>query len=490
MMSFLPAQRCQRKPQRRKDATVPGVSLRLCIFAVQILSAAALATLVAQIPSAQADSDLDQIPLTATPPATNAPPSNLNVYLQSDLALTALRNNLAVPLPPPVPPQWEARMFLDARWSWQIGDDVDFVYSGRFNLRVEDGLAFPNHEDVRHDLREAYFGWANGNGIFLQLGRINLKSGVALGFNPTDFFKTRAIVEPLSADPTVLREDRLGAFMLQGQAIWTGGAVTFAFAPKLADESPLYANDDLPGFDPMAGRTNAHTRALIKASVDLFESISPEFLVYHEADRTQFGLNVTKSFGHAIVGYVEWAGGNSDSLAERAYRDGRQTGILPLSSPIPASDSRTFANDLAIGASWATKLGITFDVEYDRHQTGFSASDWHNWFDAGGSGNPYLPGELWFIRGYAVDRQESMARNSAFLRADWPHAFVHDLALSAFVDTDFHDGSGLAQVTADYYLSPQWTVGALADVNLGARCSDFGSLPQTVSTLLKVTRYF
>jgi len=54
-----------------------------------------------------------------------------------------------------------------------------------------------------------YASWEPLDRTYLDLGRINLKSGVALGFNPTDFFKTRAVVEPLSADPSVLREDRL-----------------------------------------------------------------------------------------------------------------------------------------------------------------------------------------------------------------------------------------------------------------------------------------
>jgi hypothetical protein len=83
-----------------------------------------------------------------------------------------------------------------------------------------------------------------------------------------------------------------------------------------------------------------------------------------------------------------------------------------------------------------------------------------------------------------------MARNSIFLRADWQDAFVRDLALTGFVDTDLHDGSGLAQFTADYYLSPTWTVGGLADIYFGKPRTDFGSLPQNAKFLLKVSRYF
>jgi hypothetical protein len=64
------------------------------------------------------------------------------------------------------------------------------------------------------------------------------------------------------------------------------------------------------------------------------------------------------------------------------------------------------------------------------------------------------------------------------------------LELTGIVDTDLTDGSSLVQVTADYYLSNSWTVGALGSANLGARRSDFGRLPQAASVLFKLARYF
>jgi len=450
--------------------------------------AIALAALCASGLGAHADSDLDNIPTASTQQPADALPARYNIYVQSDLTLSAPRGALVVPLASP--PSWDARLFADARLQWQLGSDLTFSYSGRLNLRAEEGLAFPSHETIRHDLREAYLSWQAGGVVFVQLGRINLKSGVALGFNPTDFFKTRAVVEPLSADPTVLREDRLGTVMLLGQAVWAGASLMLALAPKLARDTPPYANDALRNFDPMFDRTNARGRALVKMSVDLFDDVSPELLAYAEDGRIRFGLNLTKGFGQAVVAYLEWAGGTRPSLADDAFEDGVRAGVLPSVPPLPVGARRGFSHDLAVGASYATALGITFNLEYDYHQAGFSGTDWRNWFAGGSSGDPDLPGELWFLRGYAGDQQEPVARQSLFLRADWPHAVYTNLALTGFVDTDLRDGSGLAQVTADYYLSPQWTVGGLADIYYGGRRSDFGSLPQSVNVLAKVTRYF
>lgn len=64
------------------------------------------------------------------------------------------------------------------------------------------------------------------------------------------------------------------------------------------------------------------------------------------------------------------------------------------------------------------------------------------------------------------------------------------MELTGFINTDLYDGSSLVQLGADYYLSNAWTIGALANANLGRTHSDFGSLPQAASILFKVARYF
>ena len=73
---------------------------------------------------------------------------------------------------------------------------------------------------MRNDLRELFVEWQPTDTAWLELGRVNIRNGVALGFNPTDFFRPRTVIEPLTADPSVLREDRLGALMLTGQWLW------------------------------------------------------------------------------------------------------------------------------------------------------------------------------------------------------------------------------------------------------------------------------
>jgi hypothetical protein len=443
--------------------------------------------------------DLDLIPKAAEAPSSPPPAApdgtTKKFYLENTFTQSWSQGGLIVPLPPPQPSPWEERLLFDVRDEWRLGGDVELVYSGRLNLRAEDRLNTPSHQNITNDLREAYVSWEPLEGMFVDLGRINLKSGVALGFNPTDYFKTRAVVEPVSIDPVVLREDRLGTLMLRTQRVWTTGSLTAAYAPAVASASPIYTDVDLHSFDPMFDRTNARDRFLLKGTVDVGGRFSPEWLAYHENGRTRWGFNLTASVSQAVVAYAEWSGGPSPSLIEDALQFGRATGTLsPDARDVLAGDAdERFRNQLAAGASYtAVQPKITFNLEFNYNQAGLSGTDWNNWFGVGRGFANHSPvaGELWYIRDYALDQQEPISRSSIFLRADWVDALVPKLELSGFINTDVLDGSERVQLTADYYLSDRWTIGAVVLAELGGRHSDFGSLPQAGSILFKVARYF
>jgi hypothetical protein len=444
--------------------------------------------------------DLDLIPQPAQTPAS--PPARAasaattgRIYLENTFTQSWTQGGLLVPVPPPPPSSWQERLLLDVRGQWRLAGGLGLFYSGRLNLRAQDHLNFPSHENVTNDLREAYASWEPVEQTFVDAGRINLKSGVALGLNPTDFFKTRAVVEPVSVDPVVLRDDRLGTLMLRGQRVWRAASLTVAYAPAVASRSRVYNDSNLHSFDPMFDRTNSQDRFLLKGSVDVGDRFSSEWLAYHENGNTRWGLNLTASVNQATVAYAEWSGGPRPGLIQEALRFGRTTGTLPAAARavLPDDARQRFRNELAVGASYTTALPkMTFNLELNYDQAGFSGSDWNNWFRAGrGTASPSpIAGELWYIRDYALDQQEQVSRSSIFLRADWVDAFVPKLELTGFVYSDLLDGSERLQLSADYTLSDSWTVGGLVLAELGSRHSDFGSLPQGGSVLFKVARYF
>jgi hypothetical protein len=437
---------------------------------------------------AQVDSDLSLIPpdsqTTAKPVASRA---GENRYLENALTAVSLRNDLPVAALPSY--DWQERLLLDVRDNWALGMSAHLVFSDRLNLRAESDLSFPDHESVVNDFREAYMEWNLADQTYVAFGRINLKSGIALGYNPTDYFKSRTVSEPLSADPTVLREDRLGTVMLRVQHIGRAGSVTFAFAPRLRQRSPIYSNTGLPSFDPMLGRTNSDDRLLLKSSIDLSPGFSPEVLIYHDSRDTQIGLNLSMTLGQSVVAYLEESVARRRDLIAEALDFGRATGALSAAVPDepPPSPGKSLKNELAIGASYTTTSRVTWNVEYHLNQAGFTSQDWSRWFAIGSASGA---DELWYIRGYALDQQEQSTEQAAFVRADWTDAFGLNLELSGFVNVDLRDGSGLAQAQVNYYLSSAWTLGLLAAGDFGSPRSDFGSLPAAYSVLLSVRRYF
>jgi hypothetical protein len=446
------------------------------------------------------DSDLARIPTQAKSSIANGAKEKLTgeanerIYLENAFTQAGQRGGLIVPSPQSnALPPWQERVFLDLRKVWRLDDRLNLSLSDRFNLRDQNDISLPNHENVINDFREGFLSWQSSEGIYLDLGRINLRSGAALGFNPTDFFKSRAVIEPLSADPSVLREDRLGTLMLEAQYIGRGRALIVAVAPALVRPSPIYTDTNLPSFDPSIDRTNDHDRILIKGTFSIGSDFNPELLYYREGSQNKFGANLTRGFGQKTIVYAEWAGGTGTSLIDEALRYGRETGTIPANTPSVVPDANVhLENDLAAGASYTTTNKITFNLEYHLLQAGFSRRDWNNWFNAGG-GQPStspITDELWYIRAYALDQQVPLARQSVFLRADWIDAFVPNLEITGFLNTDLYDGSSLIQASADYYISNSWTIGAQINANAGSRRSDFGSLPQSAGVLFKVARYF
>jgi hypothetical protein len=441
---------------------------------------------------AQEDANLALIPPDSqSPPKLDGSRSGQNIYLENALTAVSLRDDTLVPAPRGY--DWQERLLLDLRDAWQLGQATRLIISDRVNLRAEGDLSFPGHENVVNDFREAYMEWRPADQTYLAIGRINLKSGIALGYNPTDYFKTRTVSEPLSADPTVLREDRLGTVMLRLQHIWRGGSLTLAFAPRLRRESPIYANIDLPSFDPMLGRTNSDDRLLLKSTVDLSRDFSPEVLVYHDGHGTRVGANISMTMGQSVVAYAEESVARRPDLTAEALDFGRATGALPAGAPNELSTprGRSLKNELAVGASYTTSSRVTWNFEYHLNQGGFTSKEWDRWFAIGSdpAAPQALTNELWYIRAYSVDQQEQGTEQAAFIRADWTDAFGLNLELSGFVNADLHDGSGQAQAEADYYLSNAWTIGLLAAGDFGSPRSDFGSLPSSYSVLLSVRRY-
>ena len=296
---------------------------------------AAVLLFAGSVHAADENKDVDLIPQApaqaqAASPVPSVDRGNQRIYVENALGFSSLRDDLLVPQPPPLPPKWEEHLFADARLQWAIAPNAFIAYSGRLSLVAEEDLGFPNRGNLTHDLRELYASTEPRPRDYVDAGRINVKSGVALGFNPTDFFKARAVVDPLTADPSALRENRLGTLMLRAQHVGERATVSALYAPRVTDPAPI-GDDRYRGFDPLFDRTNGTNRWLVKASAQLGNGVNPEAMLFGENGQVKTGVNLAESVGQSTVVYAEWAGGRQLGIADQALAFGRATGSVPAS---------------------------------------------------------------------------------------------------------------------------------------------------------------
>jgi hypothetical protein len=447
-----------------------------------LLLAAGLAAPVA----AQEDLDLTLIPAATQPP----PPADVStahqdrLFIESDIGLAGRRNDLPLAPPPPAAADAAARLDLDLRLHRDWADGLSATVSDRVNGSWQNDLDFPGHRAIDNDMREAYLGLQPAEGSFLEAGRINIRNGVALGYNPTDFFKSRSQVQQASADPQALRNNRLGAFLVHAEQLWENGSAGLSVAPRLASPEPLQTQPQ-GGFDVHADRTNATDRLLLTLSQEVAD-LSPQVLLYHQADRTRFGLNLSHPVGQSVILYAEWAGGDQRPLAAEAIAFGRRTGSLPAAVPLPfAAGASAFRSDATAGLSWTNDSALTINAEIILHQAGLSRRQWSAWYGASPRSSLF-----WYIRSYAADQQEPSSQRQAFLRFSWTDLFVPHLDVTAFALTSLADGSTVGQWALTYDLSDRWSLGGYLSADLGGPKSQYGSLPQTTGLTLQVIRYF
>lgn len=351
------------------------------------------------------------------------------------------------------------RLSLDARYdtTWLPGWRA--VFADRVDLSWQHQIA---HDDFINTLKEAYITWQPQPDAAADLGRINLRNGVASGYNPTDYFRAGAIRSVVSVNPASLKENRLGSVMLRGQTLWSSGSLSAVYSPKLADEP------DADAFALDLGATNRRNRGLISVSQRLTEGFNPQFLLYDEQGQSpQLGMNLTTLIDNATVAYLEWSGGRNPSLLAQAL-------ALP--------DDSALRSRLATGVTHttATKLSLTLEYQYDG-----AALDREGWEALRrGALGAYAQYRL-----FVQTLQEPPTREKVFAYALWQDAMMLHFDLAVMQRFDVADRSRLSWLEGRYHwhqadLALQW------QVNHGDSLSAYGVLPERRVWQALVTFFF
>ncbi|MBR8431483.1 hypothetical protein KDW37_12115 [Burkholderia cenocepacia] len=401
-----------------------------------LICAAGVAT--AQPALAADDADGDALRLADTAAAAPVTPSNWRGTFEAAFANYTAANQAA-----------SVTLNDNARVSNTLSYDGTFgnwraIVSNRFDAGWRAGASRYNAVDT---LKQAYVSWQASPNALVDLGRVNLREGVASGFNPTDFFKVGALRSVVSIDPESLRENRLGSVMMRGQLLWSGGSMTALVSPRL-DTHPNDAT-----FNPDLGATNARTRYMLSGSQRLFGNFSPQWLLYGgEGIAPQLGVNATTLIDDATVGFVEYAIGRGSAVGDFA-----QT-------------ASSWVSKLATGVThtFASKLSLTLEYDYD----GASASG-AAWRALQGD-----PSRYWRYRDMAGTAQELMTRRSLFVYASMPDVFVQHLALTAMARYNLDDHSYFTWLEARYHW-PRTDCAVQWQSNHGSARSVYGAQAQS-----------
>jgi hypothetical protein len=317
-----------------------------------------------------------------------------------------------------------------------VAERIDSDWSGSLGGNQEVGT-----------LKEAYVSWQPFTGTLADAGRINARQGVAFGYNPTDFFRADAIRSLVSLDPDSLRDNRLGTVMLRGEELWSTGAITAAYAPRLTEQSSAGA------LDPDWGATNSRGRWLICASQQLAPGWMPQWLLFSgDGQSPQAGMDITAALGSATVAYLEVSAGRSATLLAQA-----------LDQP----ERSTLRSRASTGVTYSTASKLSLTVEYEYNGTGLSSGKWSRL----AASNPQDYGRY---REFALLQQDLPTQSNVFGYASWQDLVFRHLDLTAFLRVDLVDHSKLPW----FELRRHWTAVDLAlrwtDVQ-GSAVSDFGA---------------
>jgi hypothetical protein len=384
--------------------------------------------------------DLDALSLADKAPEPAAkPPQKLRLFVEGAIGEGRVLGSNSSFHP--------TRASMDLRYDDVITPGLRGVLSDRLDIVRSNGV--PRGDDV-NTLREAYLSWALSADQIVDLGRVNVRHGAAFGFNPTDFFKENALRSIVSLDPAVLRENRQGTVVLQGQKLWSASSLTGTFSPKLGTAPSARS------YSLNVGATNPRSRWLLAGSHKFGEQLNPEVLLYGGVDTpTQLGLNVAGLVGTSTVAFAELSAGKDRRLIAKA-----------LGLPEGERNQRR----ASLGLTYTTGFNLSLTAEAEHNSAALDRGEWNALAGVN-------PGAQVAVLATAQALQDLPVRRAWFLHAIWRDLVMRRLDVSGFIRRDAETSSRAQWVEARYHwerveLAMQWQLFS------GPAGSVFGSVPQ------------
>jgi hypothetical protein len=347
------------------------------------------------------------------------------------------------------------RMSLDLQVDKTLGQGWRVLFADQLDLRRQPQ---PGESATLNTVKEAYLSWSDA-GLAADMGRINARYGVALGYNPTDYFRTGANRSIVAIDPASLKTRRQGSVMLRGQRLWDDGSLTALFSPKIEGDAK-----DGP-FNLDFGATNFDDRWLVAYSQRVGGSFTPQVMLFKEGVHSpQVGLNLTSVVGQAGVVYFEWSGGKS---------------VSQLGQATNRPEESVFRSRSAAGGTYNFPSKLSLTLEYHHNGDALARDGW----------DALVPVDRIAYRLWSQNRLELVSKKSVFAYASWQDGLMSNLDFNAMLRQNLDDDSRLGWLEARYHwkrtdLAVQW------QQQQGTPASEFGAYPQKRALQVLVRYYF
>ena len=370
----------------------------------------------------------------------------------------------------------------------KLTDNLGLLINLRLRVFDAEGSNFTFKDNLRFDVQELAFTWAATDNLTFQLGRVNIRNGVASGFNPTDWFKADSRIDSDSLDPSDLRKERLGVLAFTATSTFGSTLAQFGYRPKItAGSGSVLTNHDVVGLG--LDRTNPTDAYFLKLTPDLGGNLSGTINMLLDDGKFGAGFEVSGTIGDNLILYGEIFTQDSLSLADNALQGG--AGSPGFRAALGVDTNTSWLTQASVGATWSLPQSIvgsqdiSLSLEYHYNGAGLNNAQINTLSGAVGA-DLAATGSL---RNFASVAQEPLARNQMFSRFAW-NDFWKDadiFALGFYVPSD---DSGLVQISADFPLNDNLTLDIRGISTFGDTTSVYGAIPTRRSVQMGLTYVF
>ena len=357
----------------------------------------------------------------------------------------------------------EDKSFINARLklSYQYNEEADSDKKLYLNLNKNeknyqvDIRIIGDEGDSSFNLKELYYKGKISEKNLFEIGRVNIKEGVARGFNPTDYFKGTTSLT-LSSDPKDRKDNRLGAFLIQDTIFFDEVTVKTIYSPKISVDSDKLLSDKAH-YGLYLNETNYDDRASLYLGYSGVKDMSSSVIFHMNEDDLNIGLNLSYISG-AWIFYSE-----SSIKDEDFYQS-------------------------TLGINYTSQNSIVSSLEYIYNRDGLDSSEWDSWF-SGIKSNPILAQEFGELRAKVSIEESIMSRDTLFLLSR-ASDIETNLDASLMVWLNPYDKSTLSQVGLEYALQDDIQTNVYLRNYLGSDDTEYGSFAESYQILIEGEYYF